>query len=145
MENSETYYSIRLMIMDKKPAFYFLKNSKGEFDGLWSLAIYSFLFIVIVTLSQIIISTINWYYYISVLKNINKDVARIIKAPEMSLRDIASWVSAFGGLCLAPVIAGYVARRNEMLKPDEAIRIERFTAEEKKLLDKTPVVTDDKH
>lgn len=131
----------------KKPSFYFLKNSNGEYDGLWSLAIYSFLFIMLVTLFQLVISTVNWYYYVSIVGELDKDIAKNLKQPELSLRDVASWVSAFGGLCLAPIIAGYVARRNDVGRPQESIRIENEvkTRIDIERLDKVPVKMDDGH
>jgi hypothetical protein len=111
--------------MKKKPSFYYLKNSKGEYDGLWSLAIYSFVFIMVVTIVQIAVSIIQWESYYSVIQRLDNLLARSVKPPQSSLKDIASWVSAFGGLCLGPIIAGYVARRNEVMRPDESIALEK--------------------
>lgn len=130
----------------KKAPFYFLRNSNNEPDGLWSLAVYSFMFIIFVTISQLVISTINWYYYISVIQGVDKAIARTIKPPAISMRDIASWVSAFGGLCLAPVVAGYVARRNKIGSNETVIEQEVvFTNPDISKLDRSPVKDDDGH
>lgn len=122
--------------MDDKPSWYYLRNSQGQYDGLWTLAVYSFVFIMIISAAALISWIATWANYYALIERANPKVIRSIKPPGLKFAEVAGWVSAFGGLVLAPVIAGYVARRNEMLKPERVIERD---------IDRTPVEEDDGH
>ena len=102
-----------------KPSWYFLKNSQGEYDGLWTLAIFSFILITIVSFLALVSWIALWSVYYSIISGVDKDIAKIIKTPGIKFSDISTWVGSFGGLVLGPVIAGYVARRNQIFVPQE--------------------------
>lgn len=101
----------------KKPSWYFLKNSRHEYDGLWTLAVTSFVFIVFLSLVALIGWIGVWLNYYSVIESADPKLARNIKPPSLKFSEISTWVGSFGGLVLGPVIAGYVARRNQIFNP----------------------------
>jgi len=101
----------------EKPGWYFIKNSEGKYDGLWSLAVFSFAFIMFISLATLATWITLWGVYYFNTTTLDAKIVRGMKPPGFKFSEIASWVGTFGGLVLGPVVAGYVARRNQMFNP----------------------------
>jgi len=120
---------------EKKPGWYFIRNSSRKYDGAWTLSVFSFIFIIIVTLVALGAWVGLWaYYYHAISTTANTRLVAAIKPPSFRFSDIAAWVASFGGMVLAPTIAAYVARKHEIGKPVPP-----------PIFDRTPVTIDDDH